>query len=146
LEPTPSSLLQRVQDATGVTARETLESLLGQNVYVFGDRTPGRNRIKAGDRICFYWSSVGVVADAVIASAAERRGIEFAKDAVNWPWAFAVRDVRYYFDSPVAIDAALRSQLDAFVEHGHDPNGNWSWIVQGTRYLTAHDFALVTGR
>ena len=43
------------------------------------------------------------------------------------------------------IDAALRSGLDAFVKHGHDPNGFWSFLVQGTRYLTAQDFAVLTG-
>jgi len=76
----------------------------------------------------------------------ERRGVDFAKDGARYPWAFAVRDVRLYFDSKVVIDAALRFQLDAFVKHGHDPNGSWSWMVQGTRCMTAHDFALLTRR
>ena len=135
-----------VKDEPGATVRETLESLLGQGVYVFGDRTPGRAKIQAGDRICFYSSGVGVVADAEITSAAELRGVHFAKDAAKFPWAFSVGDVRYFFDSPVVIDAALRSRLDAFVKHGHDPNGFWSFLVQGTRYVTAHDFAVLTGR
>ena len=139
-------LMTPVKDEGEVTARETLESLLGHNVYVFGDRTPGRKRIKAGDRISFYWSAVGVVADAVITGPAERREVAFAKDLAHYPWAFGVRDVRFYFDAPVVIDAALRSRLDAFVKHGNDPNGNWAFLVQGTRYLTAHDFALLTRR
>ena len=126
--------------------RETLESLLGHGVYVFADGATGRAKIKAGDGICFYSSGVGVVADAVITGPAERREVVFAKDAAHYPWAFPVRDVRYYFDSPVVIDAALRSRLDAFVKHGHDPNGAWSWLVQGTHYLTAHDFAVLTRR
>jgi hypothetical protein len=142
----PIYLVTPVRDAPEATARETLESLLGNGVYVFGDRTTGRDKIRAGDQICFYWTGVGVVADAVIASAAERRVVKFAKDPANWPWAFAVQDVRFYFDSPVVIDAALRSQLDAFVKHGHDPNGAWAWLVQGTRYMTAHDFAILTRR
>jgi hypothetical protein len=133
-----------------LTVRETLESLLCQNVYVSGDRTTGRDKIRDGHRICFYSSGVGVgvgvVADAEIAGSAERRGVVFAKDATRCPWAFAVRDVRFCFDAPVAIDAALRSQLDAFIKHGHDPNGPWSRLVQGTRYLTEHDFAVLTRR
>jgi hypothetical protein len=137
-------LVTPVKDEKEASVRETLESLLGQGVYVFSDRATGRDKIQAGDRICFYHSGVGVVADAEITSAAERRGVLFAKDAANYPWAFTVRDVRYYFDSPVVIDAALRYQLDAFVNRGHDPNGPWSWLVQGTRYVTAHDFALLT--
>jgi hypothetical protein len=136
-----------VKDEAEVTARQTLESLLGRNVYVFGDGTTGRDRIMAGDRICFYRSGVGVVADAVIAGSAERRGVEFARDGARYPWAFAVRDVRFYFDEPVVIDATVRSRLDAFVKRGHDPVGpHWSWLVQGTRYLTAHDFAELTRR
>jgi hypothetical protein len=142
----PLYLMTPVKDEPGATVRETLESLLGQGVYVFGDRTPGRAKIQVGDRICFYSSGVGVVADAEITSAAELRGVHFAKDAARFPWAFSVGDVRYYFDSPVVIDAALRSRLDAFVKHGHDPNGFWSFLVQGTRYVTAHDFAVLTGR
>jgi hypothetical protein len=82
----------------------------------------------------------------VITGPAERREVVFAKDAAHYPWAFPVRDARYYFDAPVMIDAALRSRLDAFVKHGHDPNGALSWLVQGTRYLTAHDFAVLTRR
>jgi hypothetical protein len=39
-----------------------------------------------------------------------------------------------------------RSQLDAFVRRGHDPNGPWSRLVQGTRYVTAHHFELLTRR
>jgi len=143
----PIFLITPVKDEAGVTARQTLESLLGRNVYVFGDGTTGRDRIRAGDQICFYRSGVGVVADAVIASAVERRGVEFARDGARYPWAFAVRDVRFYFDAPVAIDAALRSRLDAFVKRGHDPQGPyWSWLVQGTRYLSAHDFGVLTRR
>ncbi len=141
---TPIYLVTPVKDEPGATVRETLESLLGQGVYVFGDRTAGRAQIQAGDRICFYSSGVGVVADAEITSAAERRGVHFAKDAAKFPWAFSVEDVRYYFDAPVVIDAALRSRLDAFVKHGHDPTGSWSWLVQGTRYVTAHDFEVLT--
>jgi hypothetical protein len=145
-ERAPIYLITPVKDEPEATVRETLESLLGHDVYVFSDRTTGRDKIRAGDRICFYSSGVGVVADAEIAGTAERRVVTFAKDAAHYPWAFAVRDVRFYFDSPVAINAALRAQLDAFVKHGHDPDGPWSWLVQGTRYLTEHDFAVLTRR
>ena len=143
----PIFLITPVKDEAEVSARQTLESLLGRNVYVFGDGTAGRDRIRAGDRICFYSSGVGVVADAEIASAVERRGVDFARDGARYPWAFAVRDVRFYFDAPVVIDGALRSRLEAFVKRGHDREGpHWSWLVQGTRYLTAHDFAVLTRR
>ncbi len=139
-------LITPVRDEPGATVQETLESLLGQGAYVFGDRTTGRKSIKPGDRICFYSSGVGIVADAEIGSRAERRPVRFAKDSANYPWAFTVRDVRFYFDSPVVIDAALRARLQAFTDRGHDPSGPWSWLVQGTRYVNAHDFGILTRR
>jgi hypothetical protein len=142
----PLYLLTPVRDEPEATVRETLESLLDHGVYVFSDRAAGRDKIQEGDRICFYSSGVGGVADAEIASTAARRRVQYAKDPTHYPWAFSVRDVRYYFDSPIVIDAALRSRLDAFVKHGHDPTGPWSFLVQGTRYLTANDFAVLTRR
>jgi hypothetical protein len=101
--------------------------------------------LREGDGICFYASGVGVVADAEIASAVENRPVTFAKSPDRFPWAFAVRNVHYYLDTPVVIDMALRAQLDAFTK-GNDPAGNWAFLVQGTRYVTAHDFELLTRR
>ena len=138
----PLFLMTPVKDEPGATVEQTLHSLLDKGVYVFGERTAGRARLRNGDRICFYSSGIGVVADAVIASSAERRGVEFAKHAVDYPWAFTVRDVRYYLDNPVVINEEMRAKLDAF--SGKDPRGNWSWLVQGTGYLTSRDFGLLT--
>jgi hypothetical protein len=70
--------------------------------------------------------------------------IKFVRDAERFPWAFGVKDVRYFFDKPVVIDAALRSRLDAF--RGRDPNKAWAWLVQGTKVVTAHDFRVLIGR
>jgi hypothetical protein len=41
-----------VVDEADAPAEATIRSLLDQKVYVFGDRTPGRKSLKAGDRIC----------------------------------------------------------------------------------------------
>lgn len=139
----PLCFLTPVKDEEDATVRETLESLLGNDVYVFGDHTAGRAVLRAGDRICFYHSRVGVVADAEIASTATKKQVEFAKSPDKYPWAFAVKNVHFYFDSPVLLSPGLRGALDAFAKH--DPNGMWSWFVQGTRYVTAHDFARLTG-
>jgi hypothetical protein len=78
----------------------------------------------------------------VIASAAEKKIINFAKHTVTYPWAFGVRDVRYYLETPVIINAELRARLNAFKDK--DPRGNWSWFVQGTGYVTSRDFRLLT--
>jgi hypothetical protein len=138
----PLYLMTPVKDEPDAPVEETLHSLLDQGLYVFGDRTAGRAVLREGDRICFYHSGVGVVAHAEIASGATKRSVKFVKDGERYPWAFEVRDVRYYLDSPVVVDVGLRAQLDAFEKN--NPAGNWSFFVQGTRYLTAHDFALLT--
>jgi len=139
-------VLTPVKDEHGTTGRATLESLLGQGVYVFSEHAIRQTKIRRGDRIAFYWSGVGVVADAVVSSSPDKRQITFAKVSGGWPWAFDVSEVRFYFDSPVVIDPALRSRLQVFVDHGHDPNGPWSWFVQGTRKVTPRDFDALTRR
>ncbi|MBI4302700.1 MAG: EVE domain-containing protein, partial [Chloroflexi bacterium] len=45
------------------TAEEVIQTLVGrERVYAFGERTPGRKHLKAGDWICFYATGKGVVA------------------------------------------------------------------------------------
>jgi hypothetical protein len=138
----PLYFITPVKDEEEATVRQTLESLLGNGVYVYGDLAAGRAVLQAGDRVCFYHSGVGVVADAEIASVATRMKVEFAKNQDKYPWAFAVANVRFYFDDPVVLSPDLRATLDAFAKH--DPNRMWAFFVQSTRYVTAHDFALLT--
>lgn len=61
--------------------------------------------------------------------------MKFAKDSERFPWAFKVKDVRYFFNKPIVIDATMRQRLDAF--RGRDPGKAWAWFVQATRMLTA---------
>ncbi len=100
--------------------------------------------LKPGDRICFYETGKGVVAEAEVASAPEHRHLPYVRTPEKYPWAFRVQDVRYFFDEPVVIDTGVRTQLDAF--RGRDPSRGWAWFVQQTHPVTAHDFALLTGR
>jgi hypothetical protein len=110
---------------------------------VFRTTTTGRKDLKPGDRICFYETGVGVVAEAEVDSHPEEKIIPYVRDPEKFPWAFQVKNARYFFDQPVVIDAALRSHLDAF--KGRDPEGPWGWMVQGTRKVTEHDFHVLTG-
>jgi hypothetical protein len=135
-------LLTPVASEEGISAEETIRSLLDQGVYVFGDRTTGRKDLKPGDRIAFYESGKGVVASAQVASNAENRRIAFAKNPDRFPWAFKVINVQYFFDDPVFIDATVRLQLNAF--SGKDPQSPWSWFVQGTKKITEHDYNILT--
>ncbi len=138
-------LLTPVSDDEGVSAKDTISNLLRSGWYVFGDRTPGRKLLKPGDRICFYQSSVGVVAEAEVGSVPEQRvppikGL--VKGLDRFPWSFRVKDPHFYFDDPVPVDLELRGQLDAF--SGRDVQKSWAWFVQGTHQITSHDYALLT--
>ena len=49
------------------SAEDVLQTLLGQEgIYAFGERTPRRKELKAGDRMCFYAAGKGVVAHATV--------------------------------------------------------------------------------
>lgn len=140
-------LLTPVSDETEATAKDTITRLLNAGWYVFGDKTPGRKRLKPGDRICFYESGVGVVAEAEVSSVPERKppsakGV--VKSLDKFPWSFKLTNVRFFFDAPIAIHADLRSKLDAFA--GRDSSQPWAWFVQGTKIVGEHDFAVLTGK
>lgn len=136
-------LLTPVADDKASTARAIIRELLDSGQYVFGERTPGRKSLKPGDRIAFYETGVGVVAEAEVASAPEKRPVEGLRHPDRYPWAFRVTRPRYFYESPVVIDAALRAQLEAFA--GRGPGAPWAWFVQSTRVVSRHDFELLTG-
>jgi hypothetical protein len=137
-------LMTPVSDDEDGTADETIQGILKDGWYVFGDRTPGRKRLSVGDRLCFYRSGGGVVAEATVASTPERKILKIVRHPEKYPWAFQVKDVRYFFEKPVVIDANLRSRLEAF--HGRDPSKAWAWFVQATRIVSGHDFEVLVGR
>jgi hypothetical protein len=137
-------LLTAVASDEVESAQEVITKLLQAGWYVFGERTPGRKRLKPRDLLCFYETGVGVVAEAEVTSEPERRTLPNVRHAERFPWAFQAKNPRYFFDKPIVIDAALRSQLDAFKDC--DPSGSWGWFVQATRLITAHDFRLLTGQ
>jgi hypothetical protein len=137
-------LLTAVASDEVESAQEVITKLLQAGWYVFGERTPGRKRLQPGDRLCFYETGVGVVAEAEVASEPERKTLRYVRHAERFPWAFQAKNTRFFFDKPIVIDAALRSQLDAFKDR--DPSGSWGWFVQATRLITAHDFRLLTGQ
>ena len=135
-------LLTPVSDDNDATAEETIRALLGHGEYVFGDRTPGRKTLKPGDKLAFYESGKGVVASAEVATIPELRKVSHVRHAEKYPWAFKVKNVRYFFDQSVPIDSEVRAKLEAF--EGRDLERSWSWFVQGTRLLSEHDFDVLT--
>lgn len=126
-----------VRAEKGLSAIEWVKQLVSEERrWAFGERTPGKDRIKPPDRICFYAKGKGVVAHAVVASKPEK------DKKAAYPWVFRLRDPVLYLDEPVAIDAGLRSRLDAF--KGKESHKSWAWFVQATRNVTGQDFGLLT--
>jgi hypothetical protein len=125
------------------TAKETVKTLVDrENIYAFGERTPGRKHIKPGDYICFYESGNGVIGHAIIESRPRNEINPNVKTPEKYPWIFDVKSPKLYLEDPIVIDAELRSKLDEF--KNRDPNKPWGWFVQSTREITKHDFEILT--
>jgi hypothetical protein len=135
--------LTPVKDDEQETATECVKKLVQQNgIYAFGERTPGRRHIKAGDGICFYATGYGVIAHAKVSSPAENKPDSRVRHPQDYPYVIRVQDQKLYEQRPIVIDAGVRQQLDAF--SGRDPERSWAWFVQATRKITEHDFRLLT--
>jgi hypothetical protein len=127
------------------SAEDVLQTLLGQEgIYAFGERTPRRKELKAGDRMCFYAAGKGVVAHATVGSAPQKQRHPKVRHSDKYPWVFKVDDVELYLDEPIAVDAEMRSRLDAF--KNRDLNKAWAWFVQATRILEQQDFQTLIGQ
>lgn len=148
--PTPAPSLEGltcwlapVKDHERETALECIEWLVGKHqMYAFGEGTPGRKRLKTGDRICFYASGLGVVAHAEVASAPENKPDRRVRYSSEFPFTFKLKNGKLYLDQPVLLDAARRTRLDAM--KGREPGRPWAWFVQTTHKLTEHDFEELT--
>ena|SRR5438128_3014976 len=117
------------------------ELLAARGIFALGARAPARLRIVPGDHICFYSAGIGVVGDARVTSKPQMKGGNLGAGLQGFPWVFEVEGVRLYLDTPIALDARMRSQLDAL--RGRE-NRSWSWLVHTTTELSEHDFELVT--
>lgn len=137
-------LMTPVRDGEEETGEQIIRKLLEDGWYVFGEATPHRGHLKVGDHLCFYWSTVGVVAEAEVASEPKKKRLPQVKDADRFPWAFKVKNVRFFFDKPVLVDPSVRARLSVFKDR--DPAGPWAWLVQSTRRLSEGDFRVLTGK
>jgi len=124
------------------TAEDIVRYLVGEKkLWAFGERTPYREVLKPGDKICFYASGKGVVAHAEIATKPEKVKKPEIKELRGYPWIFKLKNVRLYLDDPVILDADLRSKLDVFKKRDQSA---WGWFVHRTQKITEHDFMLLT--
>jgi hypothetical protein len=125
------------------TAEEVVGTLVGQEkIYAFGERTPGRKRLKPGDWICFYATAKGVIAHAKVTSSPEKKKHPRVRHPEKYPWTFRLDNTRLYLEEPVVIDGATRTRLEAF--EGRDPDQSWAWFVQATRRIAERDFKTLT--
>jgi len=121
------------------SAEECVRSLVVENgIYAFGENTPGRKKIKAGDRICFYATGKGIIGHATVASSPEKMRHPAVRHPDKYEWVFRVADPVVYFDRPREMTPELRAQLDAF--RGRDLARSWAWFVQSTSQQTEQDF------
>jgi hypothetical protein len=124
-------------------AEEVIQTLVGDSgIYAFGERTPGRGKLKPRDWMCFYANGKGVVAHARISSMPEKKPHQKVRHSDKYPWVFRLMQAVLYLDNPVVIDFETRTRLEAF--KGRDPNKSWAWFVQGTHAITEYDFQLLT--
>jgi hypothetical protein len=141
--PTATYWLTPVKDHEDETATECVGRLVGKlGIYAFGERAPGRSRIKQGDWLCFYAAGVGVIAHAQVASAPERKPDDRIRYSKEYPYTLRLQDRTTYAENPIILDANLRRRLDAF--RGRDPDKSWSWFVQATRRISENDFRTIT--
>ncbi len=129
----------------GASSVEQLHRWLDRGMWGMHKSTAGRTRLKAGDYVCFYAALTGVVAHARIAGPADQ-----IVSPAEWPEPYPVELPIYrvplkdviWLPSPLKIDKTVQSQMDAFA--GKRPEGNPGWLVQTTRRLSPHDFAVLT--
>ena len=57
----PRYYLTSVSDGDDARAEQILHRLLDKGRYVFAENAPHLNKLKAGDRLCFYVSGLGAV-------------------------------------------------------------------------------------
>jgi hypothetical protein len=134
-------------DQAGYTAEEHLRSWLAHDFWGFGAHTPGRKSMRPGDWACFYAAKT----KQILAFGRIDGDLDHLVRAEEWPGPNAYEGEAYkvplaeitWLDPAPVLDAALRSQMDAF--KGKDPGSVWSWLVQSTRRITRDDFFRLTG-
>ncbi len=130
-----------IKDRENIKAEDSLEYLLEQNIYVLKDSTPGKNKIKPGDFICFYRTGKGIIADAQVTTFAKRNPKTVPLGYEEFPWILEVDKVRIYTDNPVFIDKKTYIQLEECknAKEGY----NLGLFVKRTHQITEEDFNLL---
>lgn len=135
--------LTPVRSEAEAAAEQIIQTLVEQEqIYAFGERTPGRKHLKPGDWLCFHASGKGVIAHAKVMSRPEKKPHPKVRHPDKYPWIFRVGQAKLYVNNPVIIDAEVRAKLEAF--QNRDLNKSWGWFVQATRSISRNDFNILT--
>jgi hypothetical protein len=135
--------LTPVRSEAEAAAEQIIQTLVAQEqIYAFGERTPGRKHLKPGDWLCFHASGKGVIAHAKVISKPEKKPHPKVRHPDKYPWIFRVGQAKLYVNNPVIIDAEVRAKLEAF--QNRDLNKSWGWFVQATRSISRNDFNILT--
>ena len=130
----------------GMSAAHRLKVWLDHRMWGMPESTPGRERLRASDRVCFYVTGRAIVATATVTAAADV--VIPDKDFPNGPRSEPVYrlplDNIEWLASPIALDAAVRASLNAFKDRS--VGRFWGWFTITTRELTARDFSIMTGQ
>jgi hypothetical protein len=110
------------------------------NVFAFRSARVSKS-LKPGDRLCFYASPKGIIADARAASFITNDPMLISS---LYPYVFQIDNVSLYIEKPVRIDSSTRRVLDAFSDK--DPNRQWAWFVQTAHRMSEHDFRILTNK
>jgi hypothetical protein len=138
-------LIKPVADKPGLSATTILKTLLGNGWFILSDRTYHRKNLQAGDWICFYMKSKGIVAKACVTSVPRREPLPFQipqLEQENYSWSFKVDKVEFYLEKPIVLNERIRAKLECF--RGKDPKRSWAWFVQSTRAISEADFHVLT--
>ncbi len=130
----------------GQSAAHRLKIWLDHGMWGMTKSTHGRERLRAGDHVCFYVTGHAIVATAIITGAADAEiPIENVPDGPHGEPVYRVPlDNIKWLASPIVLDTAVRSSMDAFKER--NAGTFWGWFTITTREVTARDFALMTGQ
>ena len=131
-----------VANLPGRRSPETVMDLVGKHrIFAISETNFLRKKPHKGDRICFYASGVGVVADAELAAEPRRTLDMRLPNPKKYCFAFTLGRVRTYGDKPVVLDPRLRSRLRAL--SGGD-SLSWAWFVHNFHGVSEDDFRLLT--
>jgi hypothetical protein len=139
--------LTPVAERGSLSPQEVVVQTVGNGAFGFSSDAIQKMRPRPGDRLSFYGSRTGIVADATVAGRSHHAEDPSAElqipDADNYPYIVDLENASLY-DEPIEVTEGIRRRLEAFEES--DASEGWGWFVLTVRQLSRKDFRILTGR